>query len=384
MRKIAVFTGTRADYGLLFWLLRDIESDASLQLQLMVSGSHLSPEFGLTFKQIISDGFQVDEKIEVLLSSDSIVGAAKSIGVAVLGYADALARMAPDMIIVVGDRYEALAVAQTAMIMRIPILHLHGGELSEGAYDDSIRHAITKMSYLHGTSTEVYRQRVIQLGESPDRVVNVGAIGLDHLQRTTYLTREELALSLDLALTKPYFIVTYHPVTLGDEDPVDTFSALLEALEKFQSHQIILTYPNADNGGRKITSLIRNYAISMPNRVLAIPSLGNRNYLSAVKHCDAVIGNSSSGIIEAPSFDVPTVNVGVRQKGRISAKSVLDCDTTVISLENAINEAVARSYKIQGEVIVNPYYNGGASPRILEMVKRMPISPMKNFHNLKS
>ncbi|MDB9916630.1 UDP-N-acetylglucosamine 2-epimerase [Pseudomonadales bacterium] len=383
--KVTVFTGSRADYGLLYWLLHDIQLDAELQLQLLVTGSHLSPEFGLTYTKIIGDGFSIDEKVEILLSSDTAVGTAKSMGVAVLGYADAFVRLAPDVLIILGDRYEALAAAQTAMIMRIPILHLHGGEISEGAYDDSIRHAITKLSYLHGTSTETYRQRVIQLGEMPERVVNVGAMGLDHLHRATLLTVEQLATSLQFELKKPYMLVTYHAVTLADEKPYHAFSALLQALDCFQSHQLILTYPNADNGGREIIPLLEAYALKNHGRVLAIPSLGQERYLSAVRHADAVIGNSSSGIIEVPSFDVPTVNIGLRQRGRLAAKSVLHCDATMISIKHTIDIAVSRKYKARDEKIQNPYSQGDASSRVIEMIKGMTFSsPMKTFYDLRT
>ena len=380
--KVAIFTGTRAEYGLLYWLINDVNQDKALTLQLLVSGSHLSPEFGLTYKQILDDGFYIDEKIEMLLSSDTPTGTAKSMGLAVLGYADALDRLSPDVMIILGDRYEALAVAQTAMIMRIPIIHLHGGEVSEGAYDDAIRHAITKLSYLHATSTDVSRQRVIQLGEAPERVINVGAIGLDHLQRTTLMSRDELADSLQFDLSKPYFIMTYHPVTLAEESPVDTFNSLLRTLDHFPSHQVILTYPNADDGGHEIISLLTSYAAERPGRVFAIPSLGQIRYLSAVKYADAVIGNSSSGIIEVPSFDVPTVNVGLRQKGRLAAKSVLHCATVDKDILAAIELAVSRKYKQKDEVIINPYGQGDTSSRVIEMIKFLDFTPMKVFHDL--
>ena len=321
MKKIAVFTGTRAEYGLLYWLLKDIQTDEALDLQLLVSGTHLSPEFGNTYREIEQDGFTIDEKVEILLSSDTAVGVAKSMGLGVLGFTDALSRLQPDALVILGDRFEALAAAQTAMILRIPVVHLHGGEITEGAYDDAIRHAITKLSYMHCTSTDEYRNRVMQLGEAPERVKNVGAIGLDHLSRSHFLTVDELSNSLSFSLTKPFLLVTYHPVTLADEEPESSFQALLDSLDEFTEYQVILTYPNADDGGRSIIPLLENYAKNNPNRVLAIPSLGQKRYLSAVKHSAAVIGNSSSGIIEVPSFDVATINIGLRQKGRLSAKS---------------------------------------------------------------
>ncbi|KNC91467.1 UDP-N-acetylglucosamine 2-epimerase [Trabulsiella odontotermitis] len=382
-RKVAVFTGTRAEYGLLYWLLKDVQNDPELELQLLVSGMHLSPEFGNTWQQIEKDGFSINEKIEILLSSDTPVGTAKSIGLGVLGFADALSRLQPDVLVILGDRFEALAAAQTAMILRIPVFHLHGGEITEGAYDDAIRHAITKLSYLHGTSTEEYKRRVIQLGEDPSRVENVGAIGLDHLKRGKFMSVEELSATLEFPLAKPYFLVTYHPVTLGIEPAEASFKCLLEALDEFPQYQIILTYPNADDGGRIIIPLLESYAAKQPGRVFAIPSLGHARYLSAVRHAAAVVGNSSSGIIEVPAFDVPTVNIGERQKGRLAAKSVLNCNATKQSIVETLKTAVSRSYKMKNEEIVNPYGQGDASSRIIEMIKTMQFIPGKVFYDIK-
>ncbi|WP_445772532.1 UDP-N-acetylglucosamine 2-epimerase [Shewanella sp.] len=382
-KKIAVFTGTRAEYGLLFWLLKDIQSDPELTLQLLVSGMHLSSEFGETYKQIEKDGFVIDEKIEILLSSDSAVGIAKSIGLGVLGFADALNRLKPDALVILGDRFEALAAAQTAMILRIPILHLHGGEITEGAYDDAIRHAITKLSYLHGTSTEEYRQRVIQLGESPDRVKNIGAIGLDHLSRSDFMNVAEIGDSLCFNLKKPYFLVTYHPVTLGEEPPETSFHELLSALDDFTEYQVILTYPNADDGGRRIIPILEDYAKQHPNRVCAIPSLGQKRYLSTVKNAAVVIGNSSSGIIEVPSFNVPTVNIGVRQKGRLAAKSVINCIATKASISSSIKSAITGDYTAPGEIITNPYGAGNASAQVIQMLKSLEFEQCKSFYDLK-
>lgn len=382
-KKVAVFTGTRAEYGLLYWLLKDIQSDSDLCLQLLVSGMHLSPEFGETYRQIEKDGFKIDEKIEILLSSDSAVGTAKSMGLGVLGFADALSRLGPDVLIILGDRFEALAAAQTAMILRIPVVHLHGGEITEGAYDDAIRHAITKLSYLHATSTEEYRQRVIQLGEAPERVFNVGAIGLDHLNRSSFLSVDELATSLNFPLHQPYVVVTYHPVTLADEEPTASFTALLEALEQYPDVQVILTYPNADDGGRRIIPLLEAYAAGQPQRVLAIPSLGQVRYLSAIKYAAAVVGNSSSGIIEVPSLDVPTVNIGMRQKGRLAATSVLDCDATASAIKAALDVALSRSYKVNDEQVYNPYGQGNASQQVISMLKNMKFTSVKSFYDVK-
>ncbi|MGE6433027.1 UDP-N-acetylglucosamine 2-epimerase [Shewanella baltica] len=381
-KKVTIFTGTRAEYGLLYWLLKDIQSDKELSLQLLVSGMHLSPEFGETYRQIEKDGFKIDEKIEILLSSDSAVGTAKSMGLGVLGFADALSRLSPDVLVILGDRFEALAAAQTAMILRIPVVHMHGGEITEGAYDDAIRHAITKLSYLHATSTEEYRQRVIQLGEAPERVFNVGAIGLDHLNRSTFISVEELAASLQFPLQKPYLVVTYHPVTLADEEPTVSFNALLEALDTYPDVQVILTYPNADDGGRKIIPLLEAYAAKQPQRVLAIPSLGQVRYLSAIKHAAAVVGNSSSGIIEVPSLDVPTVNIGARQKGRLAAKSVLNAGPNQKSISDAIKIAISRSYKGFNEKVDNPYGQGDASSQVIDMIKSLEFKPSKAFFDI--
>ncbi|WP_312627708.1 UDP-N-acetylglucosamine 2-epimerase [Scandinavium sp.] len=382
-RKVAVFTGTRAEYGLLYWLMKDIQNDKELELQLLVSGMHLSPEFGSTWQQIEKDGFKIDEKIEILLSSDSSVGTAKSMGLGVLGFTDALARLQPDVLVILGDRFEALAAAQTAMILRIPVLHLHGGEITEGAYDDAIRHAITKLSYLHGTSTEEYKRRVIQLGEDPSRVENVGAIGLDYLSRGSFMAVSELASSLNFPLKQPYLLVTYHPVTLSHEPAEESFEALLAALDEFKNYQILLTYPNADDGGRKIIPLLEAYAAKHPQRVLAIPSLGQVRYLSAVKHSAAVIGNSSSGIIEVPAFNVPTVDIGERQKGRLAAKSVLHCDATKESIYEALKAAINRTYMQRDEIISNPYGQGDASTKVIKMIKSLRFNPSKKFYDIK-
>ena len=378
MRKIAVFTGTRAEYGLLYWLLKDLQEDSEIQLQLLVSAMHLSPEFGMTYQQIEADGFIITEKVEMLLSSDSAVGTAKSIGLGVLGFADALERMKPDVLVVLGDRFEALAVTQAAMILRIPIAHIHGGEITEGAYDDAIRHAITKLSLLHFTSTEIHRNRVIQLGEHPGRVFNVGAVGLDHLQRSKMLSLAELSASLNFKLEQPYFLVTYHPVTLASEPAKASFENLLKALDEFPQHQIILTYPNADDGGREIIPLLEAYAKKQPARVLAIPSLGQQRYLSAVKHTAAVVGNSSSGIIEVPSFKVPTINLGERQRGRFAAASVFSCPSNTA----AIVETLQMALKSDISQVVNPYGKGKASEIILEQLKTADLSVVKTFYDL--
>ncbi|SMF37064.1 UDP-N-acetylglucosamine 2-epimerase (non-hydrolysing) [Alteromonadaceae bacterium Bs31] len=382
MKNITVFTGTRAEYGLLYWLMKDIDATNGLNLQLLVSGAHLSPEFGCTYKKIEEDGFDINEKVEIVLSSDTAVGVAKSVGLGVLGFADAISRLKSDVLVVLGDRFEALAVAQTAMLLRVPILHLHGGEVTEGAYDDSIRHAITKLSYFHGVSTEEHRKRVIQLGESPERVWNVGAMGLDYLKRGTFMTLSELSRSIGFELGLPFFLVTYHPVTLAKEDAVSTIMALLGALDEFVGYQVIITYPNADDGGRKIIPFIEDYVRKRKTKALAVPSLGMERYYSTLKYCRAVIGNSSSGIIEAPAFGTPTVNIGERQKGRVAADSVISCGVGQIDISMTISNVVARAEKGEFRNVYNPYGCGNASEKVIEMIKKIPGSMLKPFHDL--
>lgn len=378
-KTIAVFTGTRAEYGLLYWLMKDIESDSELELKIIASGAHLSPEFGLTWQQIENDGFVINESIEMLLSSDTSIGVVKSMGIALIGLADSLSRIHPDYLLVLGDRYEVLAAAQAAMLMKIPVIHLHGGEITQGAYDDALRHAITKLSYIHFTATESYRNRVIQLGEDPSRVFNVGTIGNEHLHRTQMLTLDELQVSLNFKICKPFFVVTYHPVTLANEPAQVSFNNLLEALDNFPEYQIILTYPNADDGGRTIIPLLEQYARTQPKRVLAVPSLGQKRYLSAVYFSAVVIGNSSSGIAEVPSMNIPTVNIGQRQKGRLSAKSVIHTPIGIKDIIEGIKYALKPMPK---SYFNNPYGQGSVSKKIIDIIKNINVEPTKIFYDL--
>ncbi|QOL27081.1 UDP-N-acetylglucosamine 2-epimerase (hydrolyzing) [Thalassotalea sp. LPB0316] len=380
MKKIAVFTGTRAEYGLLYWLLKDIEQSAMLELQLLVSAMHLSPEFGLTKQQIINDGFKIDEEVEMLLSSDSAVGCAKSIGLGIIGYSDALNRLAPDALIVLGDRFEALAVSQTAMMLNIPIIHLHGGELTFGAKDDMIRHAITKFASYHVTANQAYADRVKQLGEFPERILNLGAIGLDHLSRTELLDKPELAQALDFPL-QDYFVVTFHSATASDEDGEQVFSQLIAALEQFPDHQVLLSYPNADDSGRGIIKKIDEFAQQYPQRVLALSSFGHQRYLSAIKYASAVIGNSSSGIIEVPAFNVPTVNIGTRQAGRLAAESVFNCQLQSQDIIEAIEQALA--WRQQGVRADNPYGQGDVSQALVSFIEQNKLSVKQGFFDLR-
>lgn len=382
MRRIAVFTGTRAEYGLLYWLMKEVDAHPQLELQVIAAAMHFSPEFGQTWRAIEDDGFRVAAKVEMLLSSDTSVGVAKSMGLGCIGLADALERLAPDALVILGDRFEALAAAQTALVMDIPIMHLHGGEVTEGAYDDAIRHAITKMASLHGVAAEPYRQRVIQMGEDPTRVLNVGALGLDHLTRSPRMTREELSTSLKFSLDCPYLLVTYHPATVAEEPPLVSFQALLAALDDWQDHQVIITYPNADNGGRSMIPMLEAYASLQPERVLVIPSLGFRRYLSAVAEAAAVVGNSSSGLIEVPSFGVPTVNIGQRQSGRLSAESVLHCRPTQSSINQALQRALSPEFQATCQQVSNPYGQGNAARQIVEALVTFPLTTLKHFHDL--
>lgn len=382
MQKIAVFTGTRAEYGLLYWLMKDIDASEGMSLQLLVSGAHLSPEFGNTYQYIERDGFTIDEKVEIVLSSDTAVGVAKSVGLGVLGFTDALCRLDPDVLVILGDRFEALAAAQTAMLLRIPVLHLHGGEVTEGAYDDAIRHAITKLSSLHGVSTEEHRRRVIQLGESPKMVCNVGAMGLDDLTRGNHMSLHELESSIDFSLNKPFFLLTYHSVTLAGEDPVSSFQSLLSAVDEYPEYKVVMTYPNADDGGRKIIPMIERFVKESKGRAIAVPSLGRERYYSALKYCCLVIGNSSSGIIEAPSFNTPTVNIGDRQKGRLAALSIINCSPVVEEISGAISKALMGLESGMYSKIDNPYGSGNASKKVLEMLSCLPKNNVKSFYDL--
>lgn len=383
-RKICVVTGSRAEYGVLYWLLKEIADDAELQLQLVVTGMHLSPEFGLTYRAIESDGFTIDRKVEMLLSSDTQVGIAKSVGLGVIGFADAFADLSPDIVIVLGDRFEMFAATQAAFFAGIPVAHIAGGEVTEGAVDEGLRHAMSKMAGLHFVSTDEYRQRVIQLGESPDTVFNVGAPGLDNLKRLPLLDLTALSVSLGFKLHQPFLLVTYHPATLGDESPTIGMQELFDALDCFPDHQIILTKPNADAGGRVLIDLIDDYAASQPDRVYSSVSLGQLRYLSAMKLAAAVVGNSSSGLIEAPTAGKPTINIGVRQDGRIKATSIIDCDGTAEAIAAAIRFAISPAGQAQAAATISPFGDGQTAPRIKQILQstRLNRHAIKRFHDL--
>ena len=375
MRTIAVVTGSRAEYGLLRWLLEDIQRDDALRLQLIATGMHLSTEFGLTYRSIEAEGFHIDEKVHILVSSDDPVAIAKSVGLGTIGFADALARLRPDVVLLLGDRFELLAAAQAALLLRIPIAHLHGGEASVGAIDESIRHALTKMSSLHFVAAEAYRRRVIQMGEDPSRVFLVGTSGLDVLGRVTLATREAIEQDVGLSLRSPSFLVTYHPATLGDRPAVEALKELLTALDRFPAAHVLVTRANADSEGRAINAALDAWAAGQPpDRVAVHTSLGQLRYLAAMRCVNAVVGNSSSGLIEAPAMRIPTVNIGPRQDGRLKADSVIDCAERADAIEAALKSALTPEHAARVRRMHPPYGDGpGASSRIKEVLKTVPL-----------
>jgi GDP/UDP-N,N'-diacetylbacillosamine 2-epimerase (hydrolysing) len=385
MKTKAMFvTGSRADYGLLKPLIDLFRADRAFQTEVIATGMHLSPEFGSTFRAIEKDGVSIAKKIVTLMSSDDPAGIAKSIAAGLSGFAEIFETMKPDVLILLGDRFEIFAAASAALVFRIPIAHIHGGEVSEGAFDDCLRHCLTKMSHLHFTSTEQYRQRVIQLGENPDFVFNVGAIGIDNIRNTSLLSRRELERELGLVFKKRVFLVTFHPVTLEDDTTEGQFRRLLAALDKFPDATTVFTKANADTHGRIINRLIDGYQQERPGRARGFDNLGQRHYLSLLKAVSVVIGNSSSGIIEAPSLKTPTVNIGDRQKGRIKAASVIDCEPTEASIVKAIRRVETAQFRRKLESLVNPYGNGGTAKRIKAIIgKSLPrVDVKKHFHDL--
>ena len=383
MRKICVITGTRAEFGLLRPLIELIANDNELQLQLIATGMHLSPEFGYTLNEITEAGFMVDKKVECLLSSDSSIGVSKTIALAISGFADALAELTPDLVVVLGDRTEILgAVIATAMV-NIPIAHLHGGETTEGAYDEAIRHSITKFSHLHFTSTEAYRKRVIQLGEQPEKVLNVGAIGLDAIKKLKLLNKEEFENSIGFKLKKRNVLITYHPVTLEKEAPIETFENVLTALDELTDTALIFTHANSDKNGRIINKMITEYVSSHKDKAVEFKSLGQLRYLSALQYVDFVIGNSSSGILEVPVFYIPTINIGDRQRGRICNESVINSNNSLEDIKKSITFALDKTFreKIQQQKLL--YGNGTAAEKILQIIKEHNhISIKKSFYNI--
>jgi UDP-hydrolysing UDP-N-acetyl-D-glucosamine 2-epimerase len=382
-RKVCIFTGTRAEYGLLKPLMDEIKSDPDLELQIVASCMHLSPEFGLTYKEIEKDGFNIDEKVEMLLSSDTPSGIVKSMGLGMIGYTDALNRLKPDITVVLGDRFEALAFAIANFVNRIPIAHLYGGEATEGLIDEGIRHSITKLSYLHFTSTEEYRRRVIQLGEEPQRVFNVGALGIDNIKKMKLLTKNEIESKLGIKFKSKNLLITYHPVTLKKDESEKEFKALLNVLKEIEDTLFIFTKPNADTEGRKIINLIEEFVKENSGKAVVFTSLGQLKYLSIMQYVDAVVGNSSSGIIEAPSLKVPTINIGDRQKGRIRAKSIIDCKGTEEDIKRALVIIYDKNFRENLQNIDNPYGDGNSASKIKNILKVHKINSIeKSFYNI--
>lgn len=385
-RRVCVVTGTRAEYGLMHHLINAINDANDLTLQLVVTGMHLSPEFGLTYRQIESDGHRIDRKVEMLLSADTPSAITKSTGLGMIGLADAMAELSPDLMVILGDRFEILAAAVAAMHARVPIAHLHGGETTEGATDEGIRHAVTKLSHLHFVAAEEYRRRVIQLGESPDRVFHVGGLGVDAIARTERLSRGDLSNQLGLDLSGRYLLVAYHPVTLEQETAADQFDELTEALESLPADfRFVITEPNADADGRVIIERIAAFVARHPERAASFQSLGRVRYWSAMEFCAAVVGNSSSGLLEAPTFGIPTVDIGDRQRGRLRADSVLGCPPDRKSIADALDRALSDEFKRHCGDVTNPYGRPDTVGRILTVLRETVLNEAllkKHFHDL--
>lgn len=383
MKKICVVTGTRAEYGLLYWLMQEIQNDPELQLQIIVTGMHLSPEFGLTYREIEKE-FHIDKKVEMLLSSDTPVGISKSMGLAQISFAEAFEEMKPDIVVLLGDRYEIFSAASAAMIARIPIAHLHGGETTEGAFDESIRHSITKIAHLHFTAAEEYRRRVIQLGEHPDRVFNVGGMGIENIKRMKLLSKDAFEQSINFKLGKKNLLVTFHPVTLEKSTAKEQFQELLNAIDELEETHIIFTKANSDTDGRIINQMIDEYVSKNRAKAVGFASLGQLRYLSALQFVDAVVGNSSSGLLEAPSFKIGTIDIGDRQKGRIKADSVIDCEVNKESIKQAFDKLYLKEFQNKLKTVRNPYGDGCASQKIIEEIKKTDLMAMlkKSFYNL--
>ena len=383
-RKICVVTGTRAEYGLLYWLIKEIKKDEDLELQIIATGMHLSPEFGLTYKEIEKE-FKIDKKIEMILSSDTAVGISKSMGLAQISFAEAYEEIKPDIVVVLGDRYEIFSAVSAAMIARIPVAHLHGGEATEGLIDEPIRHSITKMSHIHFTATEEYKNRVIQLGEHPRRVFNFGGMGIENIKKLNLLSKEEFAKSINCKLNKRNLLVTYHPVTLEKQTSGKQFKELLNAIDELKRTNIIFSKANSDTEGRIINQMIDEYVSYNSYKSVGFTSLGQLRYLSALQFVDAVVGNSSSGLAEAPSFKIGTVNIGDRQKGRKKASSVIDCEPNKNSILKAFEKLYSQEFQKVVKETTNPYGDGCASKKIVEILKTVDLEKFlkKSFYDLR-
>ena len=384
MKRICVITGTRADYGLLHWVMEGIRDSQHLELQVVATGMHLSPEFGLTYLEIEKDGFQINRKLEMLLSSDTPAGITKSMGLGMIGFADVLTELKPDILLVLGDRYETLVAATAAMVALIPIAHISGGESTEGVFDEAIRHSITKMAWWHFVASDAYAKRVIQLGENPKYVFNVGGLGVDNIKKTKLLTKIELIRESGIKFGKKNLLVTFHPVTLEKQTSQKHFHILLNVLDKFKEIYLIFTMPNADSDARIIKQMIGIFLERNKERSIAFTSMGYKNYLSTLQFVDGIVGNSSSGLGEAPTFQIGTINIGDRQKGRIKAKSVIDCNPTAESISRAIKKLYSEDFQAGLKTVTNPYGEGGASRKIIEVLQDtiIPEETKKIFYDL--
>lgn len=383
MKRVCIVTGTRAEYGLLRWVMDGIQQSTLLELQLIVTGMHLSPEFGLTYKSIEADGFKIDKKIEMLLSSDTAVSISKSTGLGLIGFADALDDLKPDLLIVLGDRYELLAASSAALFARIPIAHIHGGETTEGAFDEAIRHSITKMSHIHFVAAKEYRDRVIQLGENPNNVFIVGGLGIDNILKLNLLPKNDLENDLKFQFGLKNLLITFHPVTLENNTSEQQINAILEALNHFPDIHLIFTMPNSDSNSRIIFECIRNYVDKRENASV-FTSLGQLRYLSALQFVDAVVGNSSSGIIEVPTFKKATINIGDRQTGRLKSSSIIDCEPDKNSIITSLDRIYSQDFQLSLPAIVNPYGTGGASSKIVKILETLnwDKNRKKSFYNI--
>jgi len=383
-RKICVVTGTRAEYGLLRWLMDGINKSTKLDLQIVATGMHLSPEFGLTYQEIENDGFKIDKKIEMLLSADTPSSISKSTGLGLIGFADAFCELNPDIVIVLGDRYEVLSASLAAMFENIPIAHIHGGETTAGAFDEAIRHSITKMSWWHFVAADEYEKRVIQLGENPGRVFNVGGLGVDAIKKTNLLSKDELMIKTGIKFGKKNLLITYHPVTLENNTSQQDFKSLLEVLSEIKDIYLIFTMPNADSDGRVIKKMINDFVFNQSERSISFTSMGSLNYLSTLQYVDGVIGNSSSGLAEAPTFKIGTINIGDRQKGRLKAESIIDCEPTTKTIKLAIDKLYGHKFQKDMHSVQNPYGDGDAIEKILDILlnEDIPKEMKKEFYDL--
>ena len=385
-RKVCVVTGTRAEYGLLCRLMRLIQESPDTQLQVIATNMHLSPKYGNTYQEIEKDGFTIDCKIPIIdeNAEDNAVTTVKSMATALSGFADAYNTLKPELVVVLGDRYEILAAATAALIERIPIAHLHGGEVTEGAYDDAIRHSITKMSHLHFTSTEEYRKRVIQLGEQPDRVFYVGAPGVENIKKFPLMSKEEVEGSVNFKLDENTILVTYHPVTLGEHTAEKDIKEFIGALEERKDLRVFFTMPNSDTGSQAIVYAINKFIANNPDRSIAYKSLGIKRYLSVMKYAGAVVGNSSSGLLEVPSFGIPTLNIGDRQKGRMVADSVYNCETDKESILTGLDVIMSPAFRKKAAETHNPYEKANTAGEIFKVISTYPLEKLKqkHFYNL--